>query len=37
MRPYLPGRDRFPDSMMLAVVAVATIYWVLDSILNIFF
>ena len=37
MRIYLPGRDRFPDSMMLAVVAVATIYWVLDSILNIFF
>ena len=37
MRMYLPGRDRFPDSMMLAVVAVATIYWVLDSILNIFF
>ena len=26
-----------PDSMMLAVISLATIYWVLDSILKIFF
>ena len=26
-----------PDSMVLAVISLATIYWVLDSVLNIFF
>jgi PAS domain S-box-containing protein len=30
-------RDGLPDSMILAVISLATIYWVLDSILNIFF
>ena len=30
-------RDGLPDSMVLAVIFLATIYWVLDSILNIFF
>ena len=34
------GRDTsngLPDSMVLAVIFIACIYWVLDSILNIFF
>ena len=30
-------KDGFPDSMVLAVIFIACIYWVLDSILNIFF
>jgi PAS domain S-box-containing protein len=30
-------RDGIPDSMVLAVIFIASIYWVLDSILNIFF
>ena len=30
-------RDGFPDSMVLAVILIACVYWVLDSILNIFF
>lgn len=30
-------RDGLPDSMVLAVIFIACIYWVLDSILNIFF
>jgi len=30
-------RDGFSDSMVLAVIFIACIYWVLDSILNIFF
>jgi len=30
-------RDGLPDSMVLAVILIACIYWVLDSILNIFF
>ena len=29
--------SRYADSMVLAVILVAIIYWVLDSILNIFF
>jgi hypothetical protein len=28
---------KLSDSMVLAVVCIATVYWVLDSILNIFF
>jgi PAS domain S-box-containing protein len=31
------GKESLPDSMVLAVIFLATIYWVLDSILNIFF
>jgi len=30
-------RDGFSDSMVIAVIFIACIYWVLDSILNIFF
>jgi len=30
-------RDGLPDSMVMAVISLATVYWVLDSILNIFF
>ena len=30
-------REGLPDSMILAVISLATVYWVLDSILNIFF
>jgi PAS domain S-box-containing protein len=30
-------REGLPDNMVLAVISLATIYWVLDSILNIFF
>ena len=30
-------REGLPDNMVLAVIFLATIYWVLDSILNIFF
>jgi len=37
MKMKLLGRDKIPDSMVLAVVMVSTVYWVLDSILNIFF
>ena len=37
MKTFLMGRRKLPDSMMLAVAAVSTVYWVLDSILNIFF
>ncbi len=37
MKTHLLGRDKIPDSMVLAVVMVSTVYWVLDSILNIFF
>lgn len=31
------ARDGLPDSMVLAVILIACIYWMLDSILNIFF
>ena len=31
------NREDLPDSMVLAVIFLATIYWVLDSVLNIFF
>jgi PAS domain S-box-containing protein len=31
------AKDGLPDSMVLAVIFIACIYWVLDSILNIFF
>ena len=31
------GREGLPDNMVLAVIFLATIYWVLDSVLNIFF
>lgn len=31
------ARDGLPDSMVLAVISIACLYWVLDSILNIFF
>jgi PAS domain S-box-containing protein len=37
MKTRFLGRDKVSDSMMLAVVLIATVYWVLDSILNIFF
>lgn len=37
MKTYLLGRSKISDSMVLAVVLVSTVYWVLDSILNIFF
>lgn len=37
MKTHLLGRDKIPDSMVLAVVLISTVYWVLDSILNIFF
>ncbi len=30
-------RTGVPDSMVMAVISLATIYWVLDSVLNIFF
>jgi len=30
-------RQRLPDNMVLAVISLATIYWILDSVLNIFF
>jgi PAS domain S-box-containing protein len=30
-------RNRLSDSMVLAVISIATVYWVLDSILNLFF
>ena len=30
-------KNGFPDSMVLPVIAIACLYWVLDSILNIFF
>lgn len=31
------SREALPDNMVLAVISLATIYWVLDSVLNIFF
>ena len=31
------AKDGLPDSMVLAVISIASLYWVLDSILNIFF
>ena len=34
MKTHLLGRDKIPDSMVLAVVMVSTVYWVLDSILK---
>jgi PAS domain S-box-containing protein len=37
MKVYILGRNRISDSMVLAVVMVSTVYWVLDSVLNIFF
>jgi PAS domain S-box-containing protein len=37
MKMYFLGRSKISDSMVLAVVLIATAYWVLDSILNIFF
>jgi len=36
-RAVAETRDGLPDSMVLAVISIACIYWVLDSILNIFF
>ena len=36
-RAVAETRDGIPDSMVLAVIFIACIYWVLDSILNIFF
>jgi len=36
-KPKFETRNGFSDSMVLAVIAIASIYWVLDSILNIFF
>ena len=30
-------REALPDSMVLAVILLATLYWILDSVLNIFF
>ncbi len=30
-------RENLPDSMVLAVIFLATLYWILDSVLNIFF
>ena len=30
-------RQGLPDNMILAVISLATIYWILDSVLNIFF
>jgi PAS domain-containing protein len=37
MKTYFLRRSKISDSMVLAVVLIATAYWVLDSILNIFF
>ena len=31
------AKDGLPDSMVLAVISIACLYWLLDSILNIFF
>jgi PAS domain S-box-containing protein len=36
-RAVAETRDGIPDSMVLAVILIACIYWLLDSILNIFF
>jgi len=36
-RTDLAVREGLPDNMVLAVIFLATIYWVLDSVLNIFF
>ena len=36
-RARTESRSGLPDSMVLAVIFIACIYWVLDSILNIFF
>jgi PAS domain S-box-containing protein len=37
MKLQLLGKSKLSDSMVLAVVLISTVYWVLDSILNIFF
>ncbi len=37
MKAQTMGKRPTSDSMVLAVVLIATVYWVLDSILNIFF
>jgi PAS domain S-box-containing protein len=37
MKPQSTENGKLADSMVLAVVLVSTVYWVLDSILNIFF
>jgi len=37
MKVYILGNGKVSDSMVLAVVLISTVYWVLDSILNIFF
>ncbi len=37
MDNFLKEQKKISDSMMLAAILIATIYWVLDSILNIFF
>jgi PAS domain S-box-containing protein len=37
MKSQILGKRSISDSMVLAVVLIATVYWVLDSILNIFF
>ncbi len=37
MKPDIFDRQNLADSMLVAVIFIATIYWFLDSILNIFF
>ena len=37
MRLYTIERENVTDSMILTVILIATIYWFLDSVLNIFF
>jgi PAS domain S-box-containing protein len=37
MKVHILGNGKVSDSMVLAVVLISTVYWVLDSILNIFF
>ena len=37
MRIDTIDRENISDSMFLAVILIATIYWFLDSVLNIFF
>jgi PAS domain S-box-containing protein len=37
MKVHILGNSKISDSMVLAVVLISTVYWVLDSILNIFF
>ncbi|MCU0540427.1 MAG: hypothetical protein MUF46_11205 [Desulfobacterales bacterium] len=37
MKAHALSKRPTSDSMVLAVVLIATVYWVLDSVLNIFF